>query len=118
MDEHPDELYRHYQFTLNEEFLETYTYPIMREWVRFMLDYLEEREDGLCHVPSANPYESASLRCGDTTNALAYIRLLFPIFTKTAQRMKRDLDLADQAWQASLTTGRAGGMRKAPERGH
>ena len=93
------DLYRHYQYTGDEEFMKKYTYPIMREWVRFMIDYVKLEDDGLYHVPKADPYETTDVHCKDPTNALAYIRLIFPAFAGLAEKMGTDKQLAQKAMQ-------------------
>jgi len=97
------DLYRHYEYTGDETFLRTYTYPILREWVRFMLDYLRLEEDGRYHVPKSDPYEmgqeygAGSERCADTTNTLAYVRLLFPVVAELTDLFPEDQPLAQRA---------------------
>ncbi|MFC1739633.1 glycoside hydrolase N-terminal domain-containing protein [Planctomycetota bacterium] len=91
------DLYRHYQYTGDEEFMKKYTYPIMREWVRFMIDYVKLEDDGRYHVPIADPYEAPEVRCKDTTNALAYVHLLFPALAQLADKMDIDGEIAAKA---------------------
>jgi len=91
------DLYRHYEYTLDEEFLTTYTYPILREVVRFYLDYLKKENDGRYHIPKSNPYETLFLTCKDTTSDLAYIRKLFPVFSELAIKLDQDRDLGKRA---------------------
>jgi len=92
------DLWRHYEYTLDAHFLEKYAYPIMRETVRFYLDYLKKGKDGRYHVPKASPYES-ELVCKDTTNDLAHIRRLFPAFSKAAGILSRDMKLRKKAME-------------------
>jgi len=93
------DLYRHYEYTGDEEFLKKYTYPIMREWVRFMTEYLRLESDGLYHVPMSDPYETTWMHCTDATSTLAYIRLIFPIFIQLARRLGSDESLAETAFR-------------------
>ena len=90
------DLWQHYRYTLDEQFLRAYTYPILREYVKFHLDYLKKEEDGLYHIPKANPYETA-LPCKDTTSCIAYIKLLFPAFAVATDKLGLDDTLALQA---------------------
>ncbi len=83
-------------YTLDEEFLKEYAYPIMRECVRFYLDYLKTGDDGRYHIPESAPYETW-LRCRDTTSDLAHIRRLFSAFIDTANKFSQDRELADCA---------------------
>lgn len=94
------DLWQHYLYTLDEQFLCTYTYPILRECVRFYLDYLKKEDDGLYHIPKADPYETQSLRCKDTTSCIAYIRLLFPAFAVATEKIGIDEVLAHKALNA------------------
>lgn len=90
------QLYEHYLYTKDEEFLSKYTYPILRECVRFYTDYLIF-EDGQYHVPKADPYETPHLRCKDTTNDLSYIRWLFPVFIELSEKYPEDKELSAKA---------------------
>ena len=90
------DLWRNYEYTLDEEFLKKYTYPIMLECVRFYLDYLKIGDDGRYHIPESSPYES-SLHCRDTTSDLSHIRKLFRVFIDTANKFGRDKELAESA---------------------
>lgn len=92
------DLWRHYQYTLDEEFLQTCAYPVMRECVRFYLDYLKKEDDGRYHVPKSSPYETW-LRCRDTTSDLAHVRKLFRVFVDNAGRFGWDKALTDRAGQ-------------------
>lgn len=49
-------LWRHYEFTQDEQFLEEKAYPILKGAAEFLLDYLRETEAGtLVVVPSTSP---------------------------------------------------------------
>jgi alpha-L-fucosidase 2 len=49
-------LWRHYEFTQDENFLQKKAYPILKGAARFLLDYLREDKDGyLVIVPSTSP---------------------------------------------------------------
>ena len=49
------DLWRHYQYTLDKDYLKEYAYPIMLEVVRLYTNLLEKRENGLYHIPKALP---------------------------------------------------------------
>lgn len=49
-------LWRHYEFTMDEQFLEEKAYPILKGAAEFLLDYLRKDKDGyLVIVPSTSP---------------------------------------------------------------
>ena len=49
-------LWRHYQFTLDKDYLEQSAYPVLKGAARFILDFLKEDEDGtLVSAPSYSP---------------------------------------------------------------
>lgn len=50
-------LWDHYAFTRNEEYLKTYAYPIMKEISHFWLDHLKELPDGTLVVPDGTSPE-------------------------------------------------------------
>jgi len=83
------DILRHYEYTLDDEYLKEYAYPILREIVRFYLGKLERASDGSFHIPDALPNEE-SARCRDTTNDLAGIRKLFPAFIAISERLGQD----------------------------
>jgi len=92
------DLWRHYEYTLDDEFLKQYGFPIMREVVRFYLCKLERGDDGRYHLPKALPYESTLTRMSrDTTADLIGIKKLFPAFVRAATRLGCDVELCRQA---------------------
>lgn len=92
------DLLRHYEFTLDKGYLETYAYPVLREVVRFYIGILEKWDDGRYHVPEALPNESPiSCLSSDTSSDLAGIRKLFPAFVEVAGDLDRDCELLEQA---------------------
>ena len=92
------DLWRHYEFTLDREYLEQYAYPVVREVVRFYVNKLERWDDGKFHLPEALPNETpVALLCSDTTNDLAGIRKLFPVFAQIARELGRDEELRGRA---------------------
>ena len=90
------DLYRHYQYTLDEEFLKEYAYPLMRESVRFYCDYVQREDDGRYHIPKSCPYEGNGL-CKDSITDLACIRQLFPAFIDAAGHLELDEELRQEA---------------------
>jgi len=92
------DLWRHYEYTLDREYLEEYAYPVLREVVRFYVNKLEKGDDGKYHIPEALPYESPeSGMSRDTTNDLAGIRKIFPAFIKSSRELESDKELCKQA---------------------
>ena len=92
------DLWRHYQYTLDKDYLEKYAYPILREVVRLYSNILEKQDDGMYHIPKALPFESPKDRLSkNTTNDLAAIRNLFPAFVQAAKELKQDKKLRDKA---------------------
>ncbi len=91
------DLYRHYEYTGDEDFLKTYTYPILKGWVEFICGFIQKKSDGRYHITKSSPYEAVEIRCNDTTSVLAYVKLLFPIFCELAHKFSSDAKLADKA---------------------
>ncbi|MBL4879819.1 MAG: hypothetical protein JKX82_00710 [Oleispira sp.] len=92
------DLWRHYQYTLDKEYLEEYAYPIMREVVRLYTNILQMGDDGNYFIPKALPFESPKDRLSkNTTNDLAAIRNLFPAFVQAAKELKQDKQLSAKA---------------------
>jgi len=92
------DLWRHYEYTLDKDYLEQYAYPVLREVVRFYINKLEKRDDGKYHIPEAFPNESsAAKRSSDTTNDLAGIRKLFPAFVQASKELYQDEKLCARA---------------------
>ena len=85
------DMLRHYEYTLDEEYLKTYLYPVLREIVRFYICKLEKLQDGLYHILDATANEG-HIKCRDTTNDLAGIRKLFPAFIAFSERLEQDED--------------------------
>lgn len=92
------DLWRHYQYTLDQKYLEEYAYPVLREVVRFYMNILEKREDGKYHIPEALPNESPRDRLSsNTTNDLAVIRNLLPAFLRVSDKLRKDEQLQAKA---------------------
>ena len=83
------DLLRHYEYTLDDDYLRDYLYPVLREIVRFYVGKLERDQDGLYHITDATANEG-HIKCRDTTNDLAGIRKLFPAFIAFSERLDRD----------------------------
>ncbi len=90
------DIFRHYQYTLDEAYLRNCAYPVMRECVKFYCDYLKKEEDGRYHIPRSCPYEGNG-QCKDTTTDLACIRQLFPAFIEAGSRLDKDVELRGTA---------------------
>ncbi|RLD71518.1 MAG: glycoside hydrolase family 95 protein, partial [Bacteroidetes bacterium] len=55
-------LWRHYKFTLDKEYLENRAYPIMKEAMEFVSDFLIEKEGYLVTNPSMSPENAYLLK--------------------------------------------------------
>ena len=94
------DLWRHYEYTLDRDYLQTYAYPILREIVRFYLNKLEKWDDGKYHMPEALPNETPEdVLCSDTSNDLAGVRKVFPAFVAAAEELGVDEELRQRAEQ-------------------
>ena len=92
------DLWRHYQYTLDREYLEQYAYPVLREVVRFYMNTLEKHEDGKYHIPESLPNEAPIDRLSsNTTSDLASIRNLFPAFLQAGKELQQDRQLRRKA---------------------
>ncbi len=92
------DLWRHYQYTLDRDYLEQYAYPILREVVRLYTNILKKDDDGIYYIPKALPFESPKDRLSkNTTNDLAAIRNLFPAFVEASKELKQDKQLRAKA---------------------
>lgn len=50
-------LWDHYSFTMDRDYLQSYAYPVMKEISHFWLDHLKERDDGVLVVPDGRSPE-------------------------------------------------------------
>ena len=69
-------LYRHYQFTGDEEFLREKALPVMRETALFYLDKFVKEEDGKYHIHGTQCYEGSPM-FDDSITDHAMLRALF-----------------------------------------
>lgn len=86
------DLWRHYQYTLDREFLETQAYPVMKACAQFYLDYLERDSKGVYHVPKSSGYESAILQ-RDSITDLSSIRQSFPACIRASEILGVDEEM-------------------------
>ncbi len=91
------DLWRHYLYTLDRDFLETQTYPVMKACAQFYLDYLERDSDGIYHVPESSAYESAILQ-KDSITDLSSIRQSFPACIRASEILGVDAKMR-RRWQ-------------------
>ncbi len=119
-------LWRHYEFTQDEDFLRRRAYPILRGACEFLLDYLVEKEDGtLVVVPSTSPENSyVDPLSGDpvritegSTYHSTIVREVFQVTTRAAEILAVDEDfrrtLAESLKRVPpLKIGAAGTLRE------
>jgi len=65
-------LWRHYEFTLDEEYLKNRAYPIMKEAMQFVSDFLIEKDDYLVTNPTMSPENAYLLDANDYPGQLTY----------------------------------------------
>lgn len=90
------ELFRHYQYHLDEKFLKETAYPILKEACLFILDWLVEIDGTYHSLPSTSPENRFQVTkdsppCAVTKDSaldLQLIEELFINFTKTCQILK------------------------------
>jgi len=95
-------LWRHYEFTMDENFLKETAYPILKGAAEFLLDYLREDKDGyLVIVPSTSP-ENAFIDPGTgkatrVTRGSTYhntiVQLVFEAVLKGSEKLEVDADM-------------------------
>ena len=86
------DLWRHYQYTLDREFLEAQAYPVMKACAQFYLDYLEKDSEGIYHVPKSSAYESGILQ-RDSITDLSSIRQSFPACIRASEILGVDAEM-------------------------
>jgi alpha-L-fucosidase 2 len=86
------DLWRHYQYTLDLEFLEAQAYPVMKACAEFYLEYLEKDSEGVYHVPKSSGYESAILQ-RDSITDLSSIRQSFPACIRASEILGVDEEM-------------------------
>ncbi len=70
------QMYRHWRYTGDEDFLNTYALPAMRGAAEFYLDLIEKGDDGLYHIRGTTAYEG-NAPTDDTLTDQVMIRALF-----------------------------------------
>ncbi len=65
-------LWRHYEFTQDKEYLANYAYPIMREAMEFISDFLIEKDGYLVTSPTMSPENAYVLKGKDDPSQLTY----------------------------------------------
>jgi hypothetical protein len=85
------DLWRHYLYTLDREFLETQAYPVMKACATFYLDYMEKDPEGIYHVPKSSGYESNILQ-KDCITDLSSIRQSFPACIRASETLGVDAE--------------------------
>ncbi|MEN8225630.1 MAG: glycoside hydrolase family 95 protein [Bacteroidota bacterium] len=65
-------LWRHYEFTEDKEYLKTRAYPIMKEAMAFISDFLLEKDGYLVTIPSMSPENAYLLEDKDHPCQLTY----------------------------------------------
>ncbi len=73
------QMWHHWRFTGDEQFLREYALPMMQGAAEFYLDILQKEEDGLYHLHGTSAYEGNELT-DDTLTDLVMIRTLFAEF--------------------------------------
>ncbi|MBU4212179.1 MAG: hypothetical protein KKD33_06310 [Verrucomicrobia bacterium] len=87
------QLYRHYLYSRDEEYLKNTVWPILRETVRFYLNWGKKEDDGLYHIYPTGGKETW-WRVKDAITDFAAMRRMFPIFIDLSRRYGVDKDLA------------------------
>ena len=65
-------LWRHYQFTSDKDYLKDKAYPVMKEELDFVSDFLVEKDGYLVTCPSMSPENAYKLPGSDKPNQLTY----------------------------------------------
>lgn len=86
------QLYKHYLFTRDENFLRDVVYPVMIETSRFYLNWVKKEEDGLYHIYPTSGKETY-WRVKDAITDLVAIRRMFPIFIELSKRLEQAQDI-------------------------
>ena len=83
------EMFLHYRYTGDEEFLRDYALPMMRGAAEFYLGMLEKGEDGLYHIRGTTAYEG-NAPTDDTLTDYVMIRALFPALAAYCEGEERE----------------------------
>jgi alpha-L-fucosidase 2 len=86
------DFWRHYLYTLDEEFLRDHAYPVMKATALFCLEILERDADGAYHMPRSTGYEN-HVEQRDTISDLATIRQHLPACIRASEILGVDADL-------------------------
>jgi hypothetical protein len=86
------DLWRHYLYTQDREFLRTHAYPVMKATAEFYLEIVERGDDGHYHVPRSTGYENF-IEQRDTISDLAMIRQHFPACIRASEILNVDPQL-------------------------
>lgn len=107
-------LWRHYEFTQDEEFLKKRAYPLLKGAAEFILDHMREDKDGyLVVVPSTSPEnyyidpktkKSVRITRGSTYH-MTIVRVVFDAVIKGGEALD-----VDEAFRAELETA----LKKLP----
>ena len=97
-------MWEHYLFTLDEDYLRNIAYPYIKESARFFLDYMIEDENGvLLSGPSTSPENSYKLNgkeamlCMSPTMDIEIIGGLLDFYVKAEELLGIDKEMADEA---------------------
>lgn len=69
-------MYRHYKYTMNQNFLNKTALPVMRETAKMYMEMLKKEEDGYYHFHKTQAYEASPLY-DDSITDLSAARALF-----------------------------------------
>lgn len=94
------DFWRHYQYTLDRDFLRNSAYPVMKATAQFYIETLERTADGQLHMPRSTGYEN-NLEQRDTISDLATIRQHFPACIRASEILGVDEALRLQ-WSAAV----------------
>lgn len=97
------ELFRHYEYNPNAEFLKNTVYPVLKEAALFLIDWLYEYEGSYVTCPSTSPENMFKTSTGDSCAVamssamdLAIIREVFGNFQRTCEILKLDDEILEE----------------------
>jgi alpha-L-fucosidase 2 len=97
------ELFRHYEYNPDEEFLKDTVYPVLKESAMFLIDWLYEYEGNYVTCPSTSPENKFKAPSGAPSSVamssamdLAIIREVFGNFQKTCEILKIDDEILEE----------------------
>jgi len=101
----PEQLWWHYLYTQDIEYLRDRGYPFLRDCALFFTDYLELREDGKYHAfPSCwgeEPYNGTVEKNTDALQTIEYAASCMRMALRAAKVLDTDHDLQQQ-WQERI----------------